>query len=692
MDGIEAAIGDRAVDDRRGQRARPVRPVPRPSARQLRALRHAELPRDEELHLRRGWRADRQRRARRRPRPRALRQGHQPPRVHARRGRQVLVAGHRLVVRLERRARRVPLRPARAARRRSSPSGARCSTATRRMLAPIAEPSSACSSRSCPPTANQAYHMFYVLLPDRATRNAVLESMREQGVQPTFHYVPLHSAPAADKFARAAHGVPRHRRHQRPAAAAPVPQQPLDRATPSTSSRCSTRPSSSHGRKRRASGLRLGRATERRGRGRRARRGGRGAGTGRAEAQGAARPAGLQVLGRDPGVQQRADGRHDDRPHGRLLRGAGARVRDRPRERRQHRRLVGRPVRRGGTAPARARRQPAPQLRPAQRQPLRPAPRHGRLRHHDGRRPPEPAGGDHPPHRRGDDRPRRGVREVPPASRPSSHRKLGSKAIGLINRRIFGQPHDLTVSNFRILRRDVVDRICASRSAFPYITGQALLYSNRPTNVDVEHAPRAVGKSTYSPVRIARLVLRILFSYSLFPLRLSAVIGFLISTLSFATGPRSSFTTSSRTRRSQGWTSVIVLLSFFNGVDHPDAEHARRVHAANAAAGHRDRAVPRARRNRWRILIISSSSVRNGAAPRTSTRLLDEHPEIEMAKPVAARAQVLPRRRAVRAGRRVYESAVLPRATARVRGEKSTSYIESETAADRIVAMLPDAP
>src|SRR5262245_23689081 len=95
----------------------------------------------------------------------------------------------------------------------------------------------------------------------------------------------------------------------------------------------------------------------------------------------------------------------------------------------------------------------------------------------------------------------------------SRHRRLGSIAIGLMNRRIFGQPPDLVVSNFRLLRRDVVDRICASRSAYPYITGQALLYSNRPANARVEHSPRPAGKSNYNPVRIARLVLRILFSY-----------------------------------------------------------------------------------------------------------------------------------------------------------------------------------
>jgi dTDP-4-amino-4,6-dideoxygalactose transaminase len=40
----------------------------------------------------------------------------------------------------------------------------------------------------------QAYHMFYVLLPDAEARNRVLEHMRASGVQPTFHYVPLHSS------------------------------------------------------------------------------------------------------------------------------------------------------------------------------------------------------------------------------------------------------------------------------------------------------------------------------------------------------------------------------------------------------------------------------------------------------------------------------------------------------------------
>ncbi|HSE70957.1 MAG TPA: dTDP-4-amino-4,6-dideoxygalactose transaminase [Nocardioidaceae bacterium] len=52
-----------------------------------------------------------------------------------------------------------------------------------------------------PGDREQTYHMFYVLLPERATRDAVLTGLREQGVQATFHYVPLHTSDGGRSFA-----------------------------------------------------------------------------------------------------------------------------------------------------------------------------------------------------------------------------------------------------------------------------------------------------------------------------------------------------------------------------------------------------------------------------------------------------------------------------------------------------------
>jgi glycosyltransferase involved in cell wall biosynthesis len=148
----------------------------------------------------------------------------------------------------------------------------------------------------------------------------------------------------------------------------------------------------------------------------------------------------------------------------------------------------------------------------------------------------------------------------------AGYRKLGSKLISMINRRVFAQPPGLTVSNFRILRRDVVDRICESRTAHPYMTGQALMYSSNRTDVLVRHEPREVGSSNYGIARILRLVFAILFSYSLFPLRAAALAGFAVALVSFLLGAyylvRSFFVDTPVA----GWTTIAVLLSIFNGV------------------------------------------------------------------------------------------------------------------------------
>ena len=54
----------------------------------------------------------------------------------------------------------------------------------------------------------QAYHMSYVLLPDRAARDHALAAMREVGVHGTFHYVPLHSSPHGRRVADRPAGCP----------------------------------------------------------------------------------------------------------------------------------------------------------------------------------------------------------------------------------------------------------------------------------------------------------------------------------------------------------------------------------------------------------------------------------------------------------------------------------------------------
>jgi dTDP-4-amino-4,6-dideoxygalactose transaminase len=56
-----------------------------------------------------------------------------------------------------------------------------------------------------PPGCEHNAHMYYLLLPDLESRTAFIADMQRAGINCVFHYIPLHSAPAAALYGRA-HG------------------------------------------------------------------------------------------------------------------------------------------------------------------------------------------------------------------------------------------------------------------------------------------------------------------------------------------------------------------------------------------------------------------------------------------------------------------------------------------------------
>ena len=53
---------------------------------------------------------------------------------------------------------------------------------------------------SVPPHCSPAHHMFYMLLPDLASRQRFIGSLRDRGILSVFHYVPLHLSPMGQSF------------------------------------------------------------------------------------------------------------------------------------------------------------------------------------------------------------------------------------------------------------------------------------------------------------------------------------------------------------------------------------------------------------------------------------------------------------------------------------------------------------
>src|SRR5258708_24822688 len=48
--------------------------------------------------------------------------------------------------------------------------------------------------------SEQAYHLFYLLLPSLQLRQAFIQYLKEQNIWTTFHYLPLHLSPMGQQF------------------------------------------------------------------------------------------------------------------------------------------------------------------------------------------------------------------------------------------------------------------------------------------------------------------------------------------------------------------------------------------------------------------------------------------------------------------------------------------------------------
>lgn len=59
-----------------------------------------------------------------------------------------------------------------------------------------------------PAANNHNAHMYYILVADLETRSQLLSFLKERGIMGVFHYVPLHSSPAGQRFGRSCGMLP----------------------------------------------------------------------------------------------------------------------------------------------------------------------------------------------------------------------------------------------------------------------------------------------------------------------------------------------------------------------------------------------------------------------------------------------------------------------------------------------------
>lgn len=145
-------------------------------------------------------------------------------------------------------------------------------------------------------------------------------------------------------------------------------------------------------------------------------------------------------------------------------------------------------------------------------------------------------------------------------------RNIGSKILNYFSSVIFSKPKELTLTSFRIIRKDIVSSILLFKNSNPRIGQTIMLTTNRIKNISVEHEKRIYGKSTYSTSRLIKDFLDSILFYSSIPLKLVSYIGLFCFFLSIILGIYYFLSYIFNDVVIMGWTSIILLLFFFFGL------------------------------------------------------------------------------------------------------------------------------
>jgi len=84
----------------------------------------------------------------------------------------------------------------------------------------------------------------------------------------------------------------------------------------------------------------------------------------------------------------------------------------------------------------------------------------------------------------------------------------------------------------RAYSRDIVDAMASSREVNTYIPALAYTYAANPTEIEVAHEERAAGVSKYSYYQLLRLNFDLITGFSVVPLQMYSILGFVVSLVS----------------------------------------------------------------------------------------------------------------------------------------------------------------
>lgn len=161
--------------------------------------------------------------------------------------------------------------------------------------------------------------------------------------------------------------------------------------------------------------------------------------------------------------------------------------------------------------------------------------------------------------------------DVSIAKYPSYKQSIFKSFGTIVNRKmteiIMEKPKGLNFTNFTAIKKYIVDEILKYENPYPYMTGLLLRTTSDIVNVQMEERERITGSTNFTFKKMLNLWINGFTAFSVKPLRVSTVIGFITAVIGFIYGL---FIIVNKlflhTNIAQGYSSTMAVLLFIGGI------------------------------------------------------------------------------------------------------------------------------
>ena len=127
------------------------------------------------------------------------------------------------------------------------------------------------------------------------------------------------------------------------------------------------------------------------------------------------------------------------------------------------------------------------------------------------------------------------------------------------------KPKDLYLNSFKLIKKEIVDELIKYKGPSPYIDGLIFRTTDNIGKTETEHAGRKSGKSNYTIGKLVSLCFNLFFNFSILPLRILTVTGFIAFIIGFILSLYFIINKIIYPDEVLGWTSTIVAILVFSG-------------------------------------------------------------------------------------------------------------------------------